>query len=65
MACGLFDEESDIINYTGVIAAYDSIRIFIERELLLTTDEKEIRAYRKILTHVKEMSKAVVEGGDI
>lgn len=62
MAWDLFDEESNIINYTEVIAAYDSIRTFIERELLLTTDESEIRAYQKILAHVKEVSKAVVEG---
>ena len=58
---GLFDE-SNIINYTEVMAVCDDIRTFIERELLLTTDESEIRAYQKILAHVKEVSKAIVEG---
>lgn len=58
---GLFDE-APIINYTEVMAVCDNIKIFIERELLLTTDESEIRAYQKILAHVKEVSKAVVEG---
>lgn len=58
---GLFDE-SDVINYTEVIAVCDNIRMFIERELLLTTDESEIKAYRKILAHVKDVSKAVVNG---
>lgn len=58
---GLFDE-APIINYTEVMTVCDDIRTFIERELLLTTDESEIRAYQKILAHVKEVSKAVVEG---
>lgn len=58
---GLFDE-ADIINYTEVMAVCDDIRTFIERELLLATDESEIRAYRKILAHVKKVSKAVVNG---
>jgi len=58
---GLFDE-TPIINYTEVMAVCDDIRTFIERELLLTTDESEIRAYQKILAHVKKVSKAVVEG---
>ena len=58
---GLFDE-ANIINYTEVIAVCDNIKTFIERELLLTTDESEIRAYQKILAHVREVSKAVVEG---
>ena len=58
---GLFDESS-IINYTEVIAVCDNIKTFIERELLLTTDESEIKAYQKILAHVREVSKAVVEG---
>lgn len=58
---GLFDE-ADIINYTEVIAVCDDIRTFIERELLLATDESEIRAYQKILTHVKKVSKAIVNG---
>ncbi len=58
---GLFDA-APIINYTEVMAVCDDIRTFIERELLLTTDESEIRAYQKILAHVNKVSKAVVEG---
>ena len=49
-------------SYTDEIAICDDIKTFIEKELLKATNKDEIRAYQKILKHIKGVRKATDEG---
>lgn len=54
----LFDNESPY-TYIDVIGVCDDIKAFVERELLQTTDEIEINAYKKVIDHIKRTRKKI------
>lgn len=54
----LFDNESPY-TYTDAIGICDDIKAFVERELLQTTDEIEINAYKKVINYIKRTRKKI------